>query len=191
MDDYLVPGRECGDCMVCCIEPAIPGYGLDKPTRTACVNCSGGGCAIYAARPQVCHEYHCLWRRLPFLDDAWRPDRSGVMIDPAGNAEGTPNNYAVELMIVGTPELVETERFAGLVAGFVASGTGVFLNVPGGPGEPARMTRLHDWVIDPVQRRDLAGVIDGIRGCYATIVAADLASGPDTAAAGRGGDGSR
>ncbi len=115
MDDYLVPGRDCGECMMCCIEPAIPGYGLDKPSRTACVNCtSGGGCGIYDDRPPVCRDYHCLWRRLPFLDDAWRPDRSGVMIDPSGNVAGTPNKYAVELMIAGSPGLKDAKAFSAL-----------------------------------------------------------------------------
>lgn len=177
-EDYLVPDRECGDCTVCCIEPAIEGYGLDKLTRTACIHCSTGGCAIYADRPPVCREYHCLWRRLPFLDEAWRPDRSGVLIDPAADASGTPNAYAVELMLTGAPDLLEGERFAGLVAGFVASGTGVFLNVPAGPGELARMTRLHDWVVDAVNQRDLASVTAGIRACYAMMIAADLPAAP-------------
>lgn len=180
MEDYLVPGRDCGECMVCCIEPAIEGHGLDKPARVACAHCSSGGCAIYVDRPPVCREYHCLWRRLPFLDDAWRPDRSGVMIDSSADSAGTPNNYAVQLMIAGGADVLKTERFAGLVAGFVSSGTGVFLNVPAGPGEPARVARLHDWVIDPIRRRDLPGVIERIGACHAMIVAADLPSMPTT-----------
>ncbi len=181
-DNYLVPDRDCGGCMVCCIEPAIHDPALEKPAGVACVNCVGNACAIYPVRPKVCRDYFCMWRRLPFLDAEWRPDLSGVMITEAADASGTPNNFAVELIITGPHDLIETERFAGLVAGFLASGTGAFLNIPGAPGEPARQTRLQDWVFPAVEARNLAGVIAGIRECYkATITAEFTPPAPDAA----------
>jgi hypothetical protein len=173
-DNYLVPDRECGGCMVCCIEPAIHDPALEKPAGVTCPNCVASSCAIYAARPQVCRDYFCMWRRLPFLDAEWRPDLSGVLIAEAADASGTPNNFAVELIVTAPHTVIESERFAGLVAGFLASGTGTFLNIPGGPGQPARRTRLQDWVLPAVEARDLAGVIAGIRGCYEATVTAQF-----------------
>jgi hypothetical protein len=40
-----------------------------------------GGCSIYSKRPTPCREWFCVWRNLSELDDSWRPDKSGVMIE--------------------------------------------------------------------------------------------------------------
>ena len=180
-ENYLIPDRTCGDCMVCCIDLEIRDPALEKPAGVACVNCQVGSCAIYENRPKACRDYFCMWRRLPFLDAEWRPDLSGVLIAEASDHSGTPNNFAVELIITGPHTLIESERFASLVAGFLTSGTGVFLNIPRGPGEPARQSRPQDWVLPAVQARNLAGVIAGIRACYAATVDTRLPAGPGAA----------
>jgi len=42
---------------------------------------NNGGCSIYKNRPDPCREWFCAWRNLSELDDSWRPDRSGVMLE--------------------------------------------------------------------------------------------------------------
>ncbi|HPF46181.1 MAG TPA: hypothetical protein PK690_04890 [Emcibacteraceae bacterium] len=40
-----------------------------------------GGCSIYNSRPNVCQKWFCAWRNLPDLDDSWRPDKMGVLLE--------------------------------------------------------------------------------------------------------------
>ncbi|MFM9936538.1 MAG: hypothetical protein ACKVOL_10130 [Novosphingobium sp.] len=174
-NDDLVPGRECGGCTICCIEPAIAGHGLDKPAGVACRNCSAGGCAIYETRPPPCREFFCVWRRAAFVGEAWRPDLSGVMIAPATAIGGTPSGISVICVVnPRAHDVLETPAFANLVAEFVARGIGVFLNLPAAPGEPARESRLHDWVLAAVDADDPARVMAGIRDCYRQTMALPL-----------------
>lgn len=82
-EGYLVAGRECGECAICCTDLLIDDDELKKPAGVRCSNClASGGCAIYQARPKTCRSFYCLWRRIPDLDDQWRPDRCGIMIRP-------------------------------------------------------------------------------------------------------------
>lgn len=77
VDDYDFLNRElkmrdCGDCSLCCVNPAIAREVLledrdfgEKPACTACryLNFDGmkGSCAIYERRPSVCKGYVCIW----------------------------------------------------------------------------------------------------------------------------------
>jgi hypothetical protein len=43
----LVPGRECGNCGVCCKVPVIDDKELQKPASAVCVHfAKGAGCTI-------------------------------------------------------------------------------------------------------------------------------------------------
>jgi len=82
MEPSLVENRECGPCNICCRLPAIVDPELNKPPGALCSNWSAGtGCTIYETRPFSCRGHFCAWRRLQQLDDAWRPDISGVYIE--------------------------------------------------------------------------------------------------------------
>lgn len=169
--DYLVPNRSCGECMICCIEPVIADPELQKPGRVACGNClPGGGCAIYPQRPQACRTFHCLWRQLPNLDEDWRPDRSGVFMVLSDHPVPCPNGVTVELIVHGSPEVIVTRRFASMAAGFLASGTAVFLNLPGPVGSGARHAALQDFILEPALARDLDGVLHGLQRCLGAIL---------------------
>jgi len=58
-----IPGKACGECSFCCKVLEIT-----ELTKSAgklcehCLNSGSGGCGIYASRPQVCHDYECLWK---------------------------------------------------------------------------------------------------------------------------------
>lgn len=75
----LLPKRACDDCTVCCTVCGIDE--LAKPADTRCVHLAvDGGCGIYAQRPGACRDFFCGWRRLPWLTNNLRPDRSGIII---------------------------------------------------------------------------------------------------------------
>ena len=46
-----------------------------------CVNClSGGGCAIYTGRPEVCRDFECEWLTRRDLSRQLRPDLVGTIL---------------------------------------------------------------------------------------------------------------
>ena len=73
------PGRECGDCSMCCKLPEIAE--LAKPAGVWCKNVAHGkGCKIYDERPGSCRAFHCWWQLDPQLGPEWKPDKSKFMI---------------------------------------------------------------------------------------------------------------
>ncbi len=89
-DERLVPGRECGDCTVCCAVPTIDDPEIQKKPGIHCRHCATG-CTIYESRPKSCRDFFCAWRMMPRLGPEWRPDRSGIfsMLDMA-KVDGEP-----------------------------------------------------------------------------------------------------
>ncbi len=169
---YLVPLRECGSCTACCSELAITADGMEKLPGVACQHCEGGGgCAIYDARPQVCRDYHCLWRSMAHMDESWRPDRSGILIAIAEVPPGMPARHAVEIMLVGPEKSLETKAFAGMIGGFIESGTACFLNILPAPGYFARHMLLNDVLAPAIAARNLGKVRRLIRLCYLKLKA--------------------
>lgn len=167
-DDYLVPGRECGTCIACCRDLAIVHDGMNKLPGVTCEHCSAGaGCAIYETRPNVCRSFHCAWRSLDNLDETWRPDRSGVLINLEVKAEGAE----VNLILVGDPAVIEGDRFAGMAAGFIASGTRAYLVVPAEVGFLSYHVLLDALLAPAIARRDLGEVKAILRECYETLKA--------------------
>jgi uncharacterized protein len=52
-----------------------------KPPGPKCVNCfPGGGCAIYADRPEVCRDFECEWLVRRDLSRQLRPDLVGTIL---------------------------------------------------------------------------------------------------------------
>ncbi len=74
-----IPGKACGPCSFCCKVLEIEEF--DKRAGIACAHCAaGGGCAIYATRPQVCRDYHCIWKEDRGLSPQLRPDKVGALL---------------------------------------------------------------------------------------------------------------
>lgn len=164
----LVPGRECGGCNRCCIDLAIVDDGMRKLPGVACGDCTDAGCAVYARRPQVCRDYHCLWRELGNLDESWRPDRSGVLIQWAQG--GRPGfRHSVELILVGPAATLRTDDFAGLAGGFIDSGTATYLQVSHGPGFLPFRAFLNRTLGPSVAARDYAEMKRLIWAAYARM----------------------
>jgi Fe-S-cluster containining protein len=80
LTDESDPSRSCGGCTACCTVLAVDE--LRKPMRCACPHQSAVGCRIYEERPLGCRQFNCVWLRggLP-AEEAWRPDRLGVIFD--------------------------------------------------------------------------------------------------------------
>jgi len=61
---------------------------LKKAAGPLCANCvSGGGCSIYANRPQVCRDFECEWLTSRDLPRHFRPDRIGVILMEAHDTD--------------------------------------------------------------------------------------------------------
>ena len=73
------PGKSCGACSMCCSALEIDYF--KKPPGPKCVNClPGGGCAIYADRPEVCRDFECEWLTRRDLSRQLRPDLVGTIL---------------------------------------------------------------------------------------------------------------
>jgi hypothetical protein len=51
-----------------------------KPAGEACRHLCSAGCGIYAARPDACRSFQCVWHVRPSLGASLRPDRCGVLL---------------------------------------------------------------------------------------------------------------
>jgi hypothetical protein len=75
----LVPGRSCQGCTLCCKVIAVAEF--DKPRGRYCTHCEvDHGCKIYAARPEVCAEFHCSYLLSPALGEEWKPTTSHLVL---------------------------------------------------------------------------------------------------------------
>jgi hypothetical protein len=72
-------GKACGDCIVCCQVLNIDQPDMLKPAGQMCLHCTGTGCGVYAARPTVCREWECAYKRIASMPPETRPDKLGVL----------------------------------------------------------------------------------------------------------------
>ncbi len=154
-------GRSCGECTVCCTALVVDSPAFRKVGGVACSHCTTAGCAIHATRYPVCRAYFCGWINAPELDDAWRPDRSGVIVMPrtADTSHGRDSAEGVEFLVTGGVDAVSRSGFAQAVLSLISGGIPVFLGVPGPSGfYPARM-QLNEALASLAQRRDTAGAV--------------------------------
>lgn len=169
--NYIVPGRECGSCSACCKELAILEDEMRKLPGVVCEHCVvGNGCKIYQTRPNVCRTYYCLWRSLPEMDEGWRPDRSGILVIPTEVPPQFDGQFAVNLILTGQPEILQSDKFANMLAGFIESGTAAYLDIPRGVGMFSHSSFLNDQLKPAIAARDLASVKALIWSCYEAIL---------------------
>jgi hypothetical protein len=168
----LVPGRECGDCTVCCVILNVDTPEFQKMPGRPCAHlCEGGGCGIHATRYPVCRVYHCGWRFLPPLSEAWRPDRSGVLVDfqhedlPAH----LPKRPGIRLTVFKAPEAEFQPLFLRWIAGLVSQDVPVVLAVPGPPGYFPAGALLNDALKDAVTRRDIPGIQSTLAAAFSDL----------------------
>jgi hypothetical protein len=175
----LIPSRQCGSCTACCRVLPIRTPELEKSSHVLCAHCEDGvGCRIYERRPKLCREYHCGWRLLDALPEAWRPDESGVFVDRVRFKEDATDEipahynraFMVELLLL-RPDAIEGQYFAEVVWTFVNAGVPVFLGACGPPGFQNAQVFLNEAVKDAVAARDRAKVMAVVRQAAATAMA--------------------
>jgi hypothetical protein len=163
----LVPGRDCGECTVCCIAPNIDKPEIQKVSNAACRHCAGGGCAIYDTRPPVCRSFYCAWRTVEIFGDEWRPDRSGVLAQI--ETEGIPGHFdfatGIGLMLVGNPlKTIRQKFFQEFVVTGVMNSIPLFLSLPGPRGYQAatgllNTARMRDAIAGGTVKQELEAAL--------------------------------
>jgi hypothetical protein len=136
----LVPGRECGECVLCCQVQNIDKPQVQKASGVLCKHCTGGGCAIYETRFDVCRGFHCGWRQLANLDESWRPDRSGVFIE----FQLLDAAAGLSLMLVGNPlKTVRQPWFIDFCANGIIQNVPLWMTLPGPPGHEGAQSLMN------------------------------------------------
>jgi hypothetical protein len=81
-----MPGRQCGECSLCCksldVRP-LPNDPFEKPGGKWCQHCKPGvGCGIYQQRYKQCHEFECGWlvEDDDIIPDHWFPRKSKMIV---------------------------------------------------------------------------------------------------------------
>ena len=135
-----VPGRECGDCNVCCRLHTIIDPALKKPPGVMCQHWAAGiGCSIYESRPGPCRGHHCGWRRIEQFDDFWRPDRINIYAE----VKVEPNErfrhvlpdapFALKFTILGSLDGERLGRLITTASSLIANDVPVILAVAAPP----------------------------------------------------------
>ena len=186
----LIEGRSCGTCHVCCVSLTIEDPELKKVQGYRCPHLKPGeGCSIYEARPGTCRTFHCGWRQLKWVRDSLRPDRSGVLVQLAGEigSDGTKHlGVAITLL---TRAALKADGLAETVAAAVNARVPVFLNIPGPPGYTSARAKLNAHLEPAVAAKDKSAVLavldkaqrQGRRGKFRRIVFSDKPGGEGSA----------
>ncbi len=153
----LVPGRECGACTACCRELTIESVELRKVQGVLCSHCvPGKGCRIHATRPEVCRDWFCQWRRYAWLDNSWRPDRSGLLLRATDDdvPEGYVSGIGVVVDVLGGCDRLLSPRVMEVIGGLVDAEVATFLSVPSLAGFTSGRVLLNPSVEDAVRAGD-------------------------------------
>lgn len=162
---HLVAHRSCGDCNVCCVALTIDDPEMQKLQGYRCKNTlPNRGCAIYDARPNTCREFHCGWRKLKWVREPLRPDKSGVLVRLHYSVAepGQPPVLGVVFTFL-TNNALKAEGLAESVAAAVAAGIPVHVNIPGPPGYTSGQARIDEVLTLAVMTKDKKGILDILR----------------------------
>jgi hypothetical protein len=111
----------------------------------------------------VCRTWFCGWRCIESLDDSWRPDRSGILIEEETNK--LPWNYkkrkGVKFTIIGEHKAVLWSDFINYVTSLIERGVPVFLSA-GQKGHAYGRTFLNDVMMPSVLARDVHRISNDI-----------------------------
>ena len=153
----LVKDRQCGECLACCKVPTIRSDAFNKAPGILCQHYRfGAGCGIYETRPHPCRDFFCGWRVLEQLDEAWRPDRCGIMLTFSN--DDIPTRYTKRpgmVVILGAPlAKIAWQPLLGFIGALISSETPVSISLPGPDGHAAVKSFLNDSLAAPVAARD-------------------------------------
>jgi len=162
-----VPGRVCGGCTVCCKELMINEPELKKPSGVLCTHCAPGqGCQIHANWPRLCREWFCGWRYMPQLDESWRPDRCGILVEVKGEEMDRSQlpeafrqaEFALKFTLFGARPNIGWRPLVNIVSVLISKGIPVLLATAGKPGYAAGQIFLNNNLRAAVATRDFAAI---------------------------------
>jgi hypothetical protein len=124
MSINLVANRQCGECTICCYTLQIEEEDLKKQADSPCHHLiENQGCSIYKKRPNVCSNWYCGWRLLDFLEDEFRPDKSGLLLR-------VDKNEFVFQALINPFDVLTKEKTLTIIAASIEFGIKVFISVP-------------------------------------------------------------
>ena len=148
--------NSCGDCFVCCRALPIREPDFQKEPETLCPHHDGRACTIYETRFEVCRTFFCGWRLVPDLGEAWRPDRSGVLLQMILPAD-IPGAYraggqSFNFVITGGERAVMRPALTDYISALVRRRVAVFLSAA------TPKTLINSYLEPLVARGDKVGV---------------------------------
>ena len=159
--------NSCGSCTVCCKVLRIAEF--SKPAGVMCQHCTGSGCGIYETRYDVCKGYLCGWRLLPRLGEAWRPDRSGILIGVMEvedlDEEHRPAGNGMNFIVVGGEAAIRRPGFVDYVSTLVSRNVAVYLSAD------SPKTLINKYLRKQVAANDKAAVLEMLLHIYRQHVA--------------------
>lgn len=168
----LVPGRECGECKVCCVTPSIDTPEIQKLAASPCRYSLGGGCDIYDSRPPVCRAFFCGWRRSAAVPDDWRPDISGIFAVLEANTDPQFGPLAVALKLLADPlATIRKPTFIDFVIRNLGNKIAVTLMLPGAKGMQSPRLSLNNPLMMEAAARSHAEVGEVLEGLVQRLLA--------------------
>ena len=147
----------CGGCTVCCVVPPIRSPQFSKTSGVSCIHRrSGEDCSIHASRPEVCRSWYCGFRTLEFLNEEWRPDKSGLLVIP--DEESIPLKFSkrqgLKILAFRKADDLIVPFAVDMIAGLVFGGVPTFVAVPGPVGHHGAKALVNDELFAAADRRD-------------------------------------
>jgi hypothetical protein len=170
--------NSCGACAVCCLALRIDEF--SKPAGTMCQHCTGTGCGIYETRYEVCRGFLCGYRMVPALGDAWRPDRSGILILTM-EQKNVPEEHraagmGMQFVILGGEKAIRRRGFAEYVATLVSRNVAVYMSAD------SPKTLINKYLVKQAAAKDHAAMVKMLVHIYRKRHAApdrtQIAAGP-------------
>jgi hypothetical protein len=140
------PGKTCGGCTACCSVVPVRELGTKAWQRCPHVRTPPAahvGCSIYADRPGSCRLWICGWLGADWPDKL-RPDRCGVIVDPAEDLIGINGRETVAARIWVLPGFEEAwneDPVRTLILSIVDAGYAVLWDMPPDP-DGQRLARV-------------------------------------------------
>jgi hypothetical protein len=155
-------GNSCGDCVVCCLALRIEEF--QKPAGTLCQHCTGTGCGIYETRYDTCRGFLCGYRQIPDLGDAWRPDRSGILLTMI-EVEKLPEEHrgagpGMHVIILGGEKALRRPGLVDYVCTLVSRKVAVYMSAD------SPKTLINQYLEQPVSAKDKGAVLQMLAHIY-------------------------
>jgi hypothetical protein len=135
-----------------------------KESGVMCQHCTGAGCGIYETRYDTCRGFLCGWRMVSQLGDAWRPDRSGVLILTVEvndmPEEHRASGRGMQFVILGGEKAILRPGFAEYLSTLVKRNVAVYLSAD------SPKTLINKYLAPLVAVKNESGVVEMLLHIY-------------------------